>query len=302
MTFDEALANPATRSVTSALMGTLERSGVRSSFIKRDAQILREKRLTPLHFVQCVEDVRLYIEQGADPNAFDDRGGTPLWQIVWDGDDRDAEVVSELLKHGANPNAWHAEEPDRVFPLHPLHVVTSKLELARLLLDHGADIHALDHEQSTPLHSVCGGPTTQLLIERGADVNFRDARGMTPLHRCRAETLKAQQLIEAGAEVNACDNTGESPLFANLREAAYWLKSQGPSYFFYRGVIQMFRFLMAKGADPFQPNNEGLTPYDFAVGEGARDVVGVFVAHRRQREALTTAPERNQRSRSRERS
>jgi ankyrin repeat protein len=75
----------------------------------------------------------------------------------------------------------------------PLHLAShcAKLEMARLLLDHGANANAEDNLLRTPLHHVTGGQhaveedairVSQLLIERGADLNAQDIRCETPLH------------------------------------------------------------------------------------------------------------------------
>jgi ankyrin repeat protein len=75
----------------------------------------------------------------------------------------------------------------------PLHLAShcAKLEMARLLLDHGANVNAEDNLLKTPLHHVAGSQhaveedairVSRLLIERGADLNAQDIRCETPLH------------------------------------------------------------------------------------------------------------------------
>jgi hypothetical protein len=57
------------------------------------------------------------------------------------------------------------------------------VEIARLLLDAGADPNALNHENATPLHvAVKEGRVelVRLLVERGADVNIRDVSKQSP--------------------------------------------------------------------------------------------------------------------------
>ena len=57
--------------------------------------------------------------------------------------------------------------------------------LHKPLLEHDADIHAVDENNNTPLHAAAGkgySDTVALLIERKAEVNAKNLAGVTPLH------------------------------------------------------------------------------------------------------------------------
>lgn len=94
---------------------------------------------------------------------------------------RHYEIAAFLLANGMNPNHMNW----RRFTL--LHDMAFKGEVAkaRLLLDHGADINAIDDEyQSTPLgYAVHWGKReiVTLLLERGAEPNKSGAPWATPL-------------------------------------------------------------------------------------------------------------------------
>ena len=67
-------------------------------------------------------------------------------------------------------------------------VFHGNVEMARLLLDHGADIHALGYEnnhESTPSVILAawegGTEVLRLLLEKGADPNCVSSNGVTPL-------------------------------------------------------------------------------------------------------------------------
>jgi len=59
------------------------------------------------------------------------------------------------------------------------------VDLARLLVEHGADVTAQDTDGSTPLHSASAMGSVDLarfLVEHGADVTTQQKDGAIPLH------------------------------------------------------------------------------------------------------------------------
>jgi uncharacterized protein len=91
------------------------------------------------------------------------------------------EIAQLLLENGMNPNHmnWH-----HVTLLHDM-AHAGDLAKARLLLDHGAEINAVDEEyRSTPLGLAARWGQREiaaLLLERGADPNKSGAPWSTPL-------------------------------------------------------------------------------------------------------------------------
>ncbi|SCW94087.1 Ankyrin repeat [Pseudomonas sp. NFACC52] len=93
-------------------------------------------------------------------------------------------------------------------------------ELARWLVEQGADINARDTYQRTPLHhrssSWIGG--IDLLLDLGADIEAQDYQGYTPLHAAanshNAEAIAA--LIRRGANVDAKSRQGHGVLHIAL--------------------------------------------------------------------------------------
>ena len=90
-------------------------------------------------------------------------------------------------------------------------------ENVKLLVDHGADVTALDITHSTPLHVASSSGNLEvlrILVEGGADVNAQNETHLTPLHIAslegNAETV--QLLIEHGADVTARDWKHWTPL------------------------------------------------------------------------------------------
>lgn len=138
---------------------------------------------TPLHRAARLGDaqtVAALLEQGADRQARDDEGWTPLHWAAHLGH-RD---VAELLLTGAL-NGEGANSPDN-FGRTPLHLAAAAghAELVSLLVIEGADPSVAAAEGLTPMHlAACFGQddTVRVLIESGAEVNARDEFGQTPL-------------------------------------------------------------------------------------------------------------------------
>jgi len=85
-------------------------------------------------------------------------------------------------------------------------------EGAKLLLDHGANVH-VTNKGKTPLHEVFEGgfqfwgqhlDLTRILLAHGADVNAQDDDRSNPLYlaSCRGLTEAAELLLEHGANVD----------------------------------------------------------------------------------------------------
>jgi len=112
------------------------------------------------------------------------------------------ETAAFLLENGMNPNHMNW----RQFTLLHDMAFTGDLQKARLLLDHGADIDAVDEEyRSTPLGYAARWGRREMvafLLERRADVNKSGAPWATPLAWARKKGYPEIEadLRQAGAQ------------------------------------------------------------------------------------------------------
>jgi ankyrin repeat protein len=123
---------------------------------------------------------------GADPSLINSHsfdGFTPLGLAVFFGH---PETVNALLDAGADVNVA-SNESMKVSPLASASAA-GQLEIARVLIAHGANVNARASGDFTPLHeSAASGRIefAKLLLHNGADVNARTTEGKTPLDYAR---------------------------------------------------------------------------------------------------------------------
>ncbi|KAF8242559.1 ankyrin, partial [Wilcoxina mikolae CBS 423.85] len=94
----------------------------------------------------------------------------------------------------------------------------SAIEILRLIVEHDPDglqvLSSTDSRGRTPLHLAVTGQShraVEWLIEHGADVNAIDNRGRHPLHYVSAAHIM-DLLLSSGACLDARDKDGLSPL------------------------------------------------------------------------------------------
>jgi ankyrin repeat protein len=128
----------------------------------------------------------------------------------------DVDTLHALLHD--DPTILDARSPDDATALH-FAAFFAQPETARLLVDHGADVHAVSPTfgNVTPLHSAAAGGSAEivhLLLEADADQNARQNGGFTALHAAaqNGDVAMARDLLDHGADVDAATDDGRTAL------------------------------------------------------------------------------------------
>ena len=205
---------------------------------------------TPLHLAAyhgLSGVTRTLVERNADIDVRDNSGDTPLHRTMSDWFHR-----SESTQDG-------------------------RLDVAKFLLEHGADPDAKNDILETPLQeasyygSVKGA---QLMLEHGANIHARNQNGRTLLHQTLADLTDTfdtldmfldtiRFLLEHGADVDALDNDHATPLH---------LAS-------YHNCVKGARLLLEHGANMHLKDKMGRSPLQVAEDQDREDVMQLLSEH-----------------------
>jgi ankyrin repeat protein len=252
--------------------------------------------------------VRTLVDGGADPNAVDGDGMTP---IMWAARRCNTSVFAALVERGANLEAvctkkgaipvqigwtvtmWavHGGDASVVTALSAQGADLNKADIVGMtptllairqdhdevfeaLVNGGADINKADNEGKTPtlLAVWFGQPSiVTALAARGADLNKADIGGMTPtiLAILRQDHKAFKALVNGGADINLADNEGKTPLM--------WLSQ--PTFDRRKARISV-GMLVSAGADLDSVDNNGMSALMWAALTGASNaVVAALIRH-----------------------
>ena len=239
---------------------------------------------------EVIEMVRLLLENGADPYTIfhNDNWGVLHEATVY----ADTELVRLIISNGlqnldsTNPLFRHRNFVNNDFVNQrdmkgrtPLHLAADALprdvgntDIIQILIEYGADVHAVDNTGSTPLFEAIQEPDKiQFLIQHGARVNAIDNWGETPLSRAvsRPDYVHTlcqclpgiKTLCQNGADIHIANNIGETPLHVSTNHTP------------------ALKFLIERGADVHAVNEDGETPLANAVqSENIESVIALFQA------------------------
>ena len=240
-----------------------------------DGERMRDLLVGPLFQAIQREDksvFHLLRSHGADVDAKDpENGETILVSAV--RLEKHYEPISFLLSQGASPLARTSTGVPILLPA----TACTDPPTMRLLLSHGADIHARGPNGETALHwAMDDGPhaleNLQFLLAEGgtADINVRDDHGQTPLILAadHGHASLIECLLDRGADVEMGLSDQQTPLLLAVKQ----------------GHVEALNALLKGGADVHKKGHDGMDAMELAVKSGQNDAAKVLFKNKRQDE------------------
>ncbi|KAK4144967.1 ankyrin repeat-containing domain protein [Dichotomopilus funicola] len=248
--------------------------------------------------------VQYLLHQGADQGIRTEKGVSPVRTAASNGY---AEIVRALLQGPwGNTRMLNVPCNSGHTPLYGA-AWENHVDAVRVLLDFGADLHAMNENKWTALHVAAfnGHPATvSLLLSRGASVHTRSTTGRSPLgstaQEGHVEVLRL--LLQHGAVASQTDNDGETPLYTAANsgdhpDAVALLLQYRPDLIntptnngwtplaaaAFKGHIGVVRALLAPSnnprADIHARTKFGRTALEAAAHEGHTAIIPILLAH-----------------------
>lgn len=224
-----------------------------------------------------IEQVQRWIDAGADVNARNKKGATPLFNAARKGW---PDAVRLLLRSGASIDVSNQSGQSLAMAvarcsskecldllvkagLNPLVkgesgesglMLATNIEVMQALIDAGDRIDDTDSLGRTVVHYIanrdlCSVPHLMpFLISKGADINVRDDSGSTPL-MLGFNQMAMGHLLDLGADASLYDHDGDNVLHYIARHK-------------YRMSDEIMLRCVDAGADPDAENIHGDTPID----------------------------------------
>ncbi len=172
------------------------------------------------------------------------------------------ETIQEIIKKGANVNC---RSTHGMTPLH-LAYWRSNLDVAKLLIEKGADVNAEDEiQESTPLFWARNFKFATPLIQNGAKLDVQDKYKNTLLHHAcsTGDTEFIKFLIGKGANVNAENNVKKTPLHSACTS----------------GDLKAVELILKEKPNVNAKSTLGITPLHEACAQDNFDIATLLITH-----------------------
>ncbi len=205
------------------------------------------------------------IEEGADVNAKDEKGRTPAFYCVENGN---FTILNNLDGAGKNKVDPNAVDNSGMSLLHCAVLKKQDAIISYLLKVRACTPRTqITKSGASPLYDAARigtYETVKNLVTYGADPNVATKAGLTPLHQAaaRGNLDMVKDLVQAGADVNAIAENGRTPIF----------------YAAERGKASTVNFLLEKKAEINLADKDGLTPLHCAASSGNVALVKFMVS------------------------
>lgn len=153
-------------------------------------------------------------------------------EILWAANEGRADLVESILMRDITTK--DSVDDDGYTPLHRASY-TNNVDIAKILLQYGANVNAKTEFEWTPLHSAVKWSNAEcaaLLLQHGADVNALSQGQQTPLHiaatvsNCRETAMTL--MMEPNCDTSALNNSDETaPEIARRTGRSYPLFAMG---------------------------------------------------------------------------
>jgi ankyrin repeat protein/mono/diheme cytochrome c family protein len=219
---------------------------------------------TPLHHAAgfgALDSITFLLDNGADVNAKNRRGSTPLFWAL-----HDEAKVRLLVAHGA---AVKIKQVEGRSPVYQTALLGNGNAILRFLLDNGGDPNAATLNGLTPLAAAAlrgDVEAMRLLIDKGAAIDTKNGAGATALMAAatNGSPSAVQLLLDKGADPTLGTKLGETAL-GNAAGA---------------GNAVTVKLLLDRGVDVNSRNSRGYSPLMLAAGSDAMnpDIVKLLLA------------------------
>eukprot|EP00753_Platysulcus_tardus_P013122 PLAT3624.2.p1 GENE.PLAT3624.2~~PLAT3624.2.p1 ORF type:complete len:435 (-),score=69.56 PLAT3624.2:100-1404(-) len=219
-----------------------------------------EERFTALHLARSGSVVEALLAAGADINAVDKNGCSPLLAASFRGH---VAAVEALLSAGADVNLGDVALRSPLFNA----AWRGHQTVVEALIAAAADVNLCDGPGCSPLFMASWSghlSVVEVLVTAAADVNLCSLTGRSPLMAAaeKGHVAVAQALLSAAADVNCLDSFHRSALYIAAD----------------KGHAAVVDTLLSAAADASLCDRQGCSPLSKASAKGHVDVVKALLS------------------------